>query len=243
MQAMIQNDDEKKWMLPLSKFRNKFLDVKNDWDQRDFRRMDRSLKVFKRGEKEVLLHGPYKQRYRERLLRRLLLVQKVVRETGPAHVRDMELIGLEELQEIRRIWVQEKHEIEDRVPRIYERVMRKPYPKMDFDEGQTIRPDDIRVLRRIAATTADSDGLHFQLLRELLHIEQGYRTASRRVGIYEALEKALEGGAFDSEQEALQFALERKRLYESASGTREDVEEPAAPEYEAGLVASEENAQ
>jgi DNA sulfur modification protein DndC len=243
MQAMIQNDDEKKWMLPLSKFRNKFLDIKNDWDQRDFRRMDRSLKVFKRGDKEVLLHGPYKQRYRERLLRRLLLVQKVVRETGPAHVRDMELIGLEELQEIRRIWVQEKHEIEDRVPRIYERVMRKPYPKMDFDEGQTIRPDDIRVLRKIAATTEDSDGLHFQLLRELLHVEQGYRTASRRVGVYEALEKALESGAFDSEQEALQFALERKRLYESAGGTQEDVEEPAAPEYEAGLVASEGNAQ
>lgn len=242
MQAMIQNDDEKKWMLPLSKFRNKFLDVKNDWDCREFRRMDRSLKVFRRGEEDVLLHGPYKQRYRERLLRRLLLVQKVVREKGPEHVRDLELISLEELQEIRRIWVQEKHEIEDRVPRIYERVMRTPYPKMDFDEGQTIRPDDIRELRRVAATPKDPDGLHFQLLRELLHIEQGYRTASRRVGIYEALENALEAGAFDSEQEALQFALERKRLYESASERPSGVKEADEPEYDVEWEAPEEAA-
>lgn len=240
MQAMVQNDDEKKWMLPLLKYRNKFLDVKNDWDHRDFRRMDRSLKVFKRGTEEVLLHGPYKQRYRERLLRRLLLVQKAVRGTGPKYVQHMELISFEELQEIRRIWVQEKHEIEDRVPRIYERVMRSPYPKMDFDEGQTIGPEDIRILRQTAATPADRDDLHFQLVRELLHIEQSYRTASRRVGIYEALEKALEGGAFENEQEALNFALERTRLYERASGKSEGVEEPGAPEYEFSVETPEE---
>lgn len=237
MQAMIQNDDEKKWMLPLSKFRNRFLDVKSDWDQREFRRMDRSLKVFKRGDTEVLLHGPYKQRYRERLLRRLLLVQEAVRATGPEHVKDLELISLDELQEIRRIWVQEKHEIEDRLPQIYERVVRKPYPKIDFDEGQTIRPDDIRVLRKVATSAEDPEGLHFQLLRELLHIEQGYRTASRRVGIYDALQRALESGAFDSEHEALRFALERTRLYERADPDR--VEEPGSG-YEAGWIASEE---
>lgn len=231
MQAMIQNDDEKKWMLPLSKFRNKFLDVKNDWNHREFRRMDRSFKIFQRDGEDVLLHGPYKQRYREKLLRQLLIAQRAVRSSGPEHVKNFELISMEELQEIRRIWVQEKHEIEDRLPRIYERIMRKPYPIMELNEGQTIRPDDVRVLRSVAATPDDPDDLHFQLLRELLHIEQGYRTASRRVGIYEALEKALEGGAFDSEKEALEFALERKRLYESAQAPDTTAEEPELREY------------
>jgi DNA sulfur modification protein DndC len=102
---------------------------------------------------------------------------------------------------------------------------------MELNEGQTIRPDDVRVLRSVAATPEDPDDLHFQLLRELLHIEQGYRTASRRVGIYEALEKALEGGAFDSEKEALEFALERKRLYENAQGQETTADEPDLGEY------------
>jgi len=234
MHAMVQNDEEKKWMLPLLKFRNKFLDVKNDWEHRDFRRMDGSLKLFKRDGQDALVHGPYRQRYRERLLRRLLLVQKVIRAYGPEHVRDLQLISLEELQEIRRIWVHEKHEIEDRVPRIYERVMGEPYPNMAFDEGQTIAPDDVRVLRKIAASPQDPKDLHFRLVRELLHIEQGYKTASRRTGIYEALERALEIGAFDNEDEALAFALEKRRLY-SRGDTADSAEEPGA-DYEIAAI-------
>jgi len=224
MQAMIKNDEEKQWMLPLSEFRNKYLDVKNDWDHRDFRRMDRSLVIHKDG----LLHGPYKQRRREELLFELLKAQRVVQETGPAHVRDLELISLEELEEIRRLWVKEKHEFEDSLPGIYRRALDKDYPKSEFDEGQTISAEDVEVLRKVAASSQDPDELHFQLVRELLHIEQGYRTASRRAGIYEAFEKALEGGAFDSEREALEFAQERARLMKeaespAAAGTVPDI--------------------
>lgn len=215
MQAMIKNDEEKQWMLPLSEFRNKYLDIKEDWGHRDFRRMDRSLVIHKDG----LLHGPYKQRYREELLRRLLEAQELVGKTGPEHVRDLELISLEELEEIRRLWVKEKHEIEDSLPRIYVETTGRQYPKSDFDEGQTIRPEDVEVLKRVAASPDDTDELHFQLVRELLHIEQGYRTASRRAGIYEAFEKALESGAFYSEREAYDFALARDRRMEHARNT------------------------
>ena len=218
MEAMIKNDEEKQWMLPLSEFRNKFLDVKEDWKDRDFRRMDRSLVIHKEG----LLHGPYKQSYRKRLLLELLKAQRVVRETGPEHVRSLELISLEELEEIRRIWVKEKHEFEDCLPSIYEEALGKPYPKSEFDEGQVIAPEDVEVLRKVAASPEDPDELHFQLVRELLHIEQGYRTASRRAGIYDAFEKTLEGSAFDSEQEAYEFALERARLMKEA-------QEPVTP--------------
>jgi DNA sulfur modification protein DndC len=217
MQAMIQNDEEKKWMLPLSEYRNKYLDIKDDFRHRDFRRMDRSLVIHK----EKLLHGPYKQTYREELLRRLLEAQNAVRQYGPDHVRGFELISLEELEEIRRIWVTVKHEVEDSLPRIYEEVMKKPYPKPDFDEGQTIRPEDVDVLRQVSAKSDDPDMLHFQLVRELLHIEQTFRTASRRTGIYEALEKALDVSGFESEAEALTFALERRRLL---AGKDSDVE-------------------
>ena len=60
--------------------------------------------------------GPYKQSFREFLLRRVLETQALVRRTGPDYVRDLSLIQLGELEEIRRIWVLEKHEIEDNPP-------------------------------------------------------------------------------------------------------------------------------
>src|SRR5262249_36002674 len=152
-------------------------------------------------------HGPYTQRYRQEMLRQLLKAQNSVRETDSEHARDFEVISLEELEEIRRIWVKEKHEFEDLVPKIYAEVMQRPYPgSLEFDEGQTIRPEDLEVLRKVATSKEDLDELHFQLVRELLHIQQGFRTASRRTGIYDALEKALEGYAFDNEQEAYEFA-------------------------------------
>jgi DNA sulfur modification protein DndC len=226
MQAMIKNDEEKQWMLPLSEFRNKFLDVKEDWAHRDFRRMDRSLVIHKEG----LLHGPYKQRYRKQLLLELLKAQRVVQETGPEHVSSLELISLDELEEIRRIWVKEKHEFEDCLPGIYEEALGKPYPKSEFDEGQVIAPEDVEMLRKVAASPEDPDELHFQLVRELLHIEQGYRTASRRAGIYDAFEKTLEGSAFDSEQEAYEFALERARLMKEAQGPVTAGTPPTSPE-------------
>jgi DNA sulfur modification protein DndC len=40
MHAMIQNDEEKEWMLPLMDFRNNWLDIKEDRKHRDFRRMN-----------------------------------------------------------------------------------------------------------------------------------------------------------------------------------------------------------
>jgi len=56
--------------------------------------------------------GPYIQSARENFLRMLLHAQTHIRRTGPEAVREMDLITLDELQEIRRIWVMDKHEIE-----------------------------------------------------------------------------------------------------------------------------------
>lgn len=215
MQAMIQNDEEKRWMLPLAELRNRYLDISEDRTKRDFRRMDGSLTLFKNSKGEIsLVHGPYKQGYREELLEAVLkaqcTVQKSAGETGREELAAFELISPEELEEIRRIWVKEKHEIEDSVPRIFERVTGRPYPNRGPDDGQFFSADDIQLLRRLASSDEDPDELHFQVLRELLDIEQGYRTASRRAGIYNALDDALRRGAFTNEEEARAFAITRQ---------------------------------
>jgi len=206
MAAMIQNDDEKRWMKPLLNIRNKWLDT-NDRSHRDFRRMNGTLMVFN----ERLVHGPYKQSYREQLLREILKAQKKVQELGPAEVRDLELLSIDDLEEIRRIWVMEKHEIEDTLPRIYEEVIGKPYPVRNIDENQIFKPDDMNLLKEICEELGDQDGIHYQLARELLHLEQQHRTMARRAGLYDAIDKALDRGAFDTAEEAEKFAVMRDR--------------------------------
>jgi DNA sulfur modification protein DndC len=212
MQAMIKNDEEKRWMLPLSEFRDKYLDTKNDFYKRDFRRMDGRLQLMDdvvTGKKK-LVHGPYLQSYREKLLSELLKAQELVRSSGGVTgIELFEVITNEELEEIRRIWVKDKNEIEDRVPQIYTSVTGEPYPFPKIDEGQIFKPENLELLKEVIDKDSSADNLHYQLVRNLLNIERNFSTATRRVGIYEELEKVITNSGFDNEEDALNFALSR----------------------------------
>jgi DNA sulfur modification protein DndC len=207
MLAMIQNDEDKKWMIPLSIFREEKLNTSNDFKHRDFRRLDKNINIYKTKEGHALIHGPYKQHYREELLYELLKAQTTIRKNAIEGMEDFELISLEELEEIRRIWVDEKHEIEDSVPRIYKQATGKKYPALDSDERQLFSKEDLEILKSIAASDKDEDGILYQMLREMLHVEQNYRGAYRRHGIFESLEKTLKQHAFLNKEEALEFKL------------------------------------
>lgn len=212
MSAMIQNDEEKEWMLPLLELRNA-LDEPDDRHLRDFRRMNGSVQLFH----EQTIPGPYKQSAREDWLRRLLEAQVWIRENGPEYVGSLDLITVRELEEIRRIWVVDKHEFEDRLPRIYEEVLSEPYPGSPLDEHL---PLDEATIDALAAVTG-GDRLHFELVRELLDVEQRYRVRVRRAGLFDSLEKALRRGFYDDEADATARARERKAAMEGAVRNKE----------------------
>jgi DNA sulfur modification protein DndC len=235
MEAMIRNDGEKEWMAPLLKLRNEWLVTANDRQHRDFRRMDGRLTLMEVGEKSQdeddvqlghdgklyrLVHGPYKQSYREKLLRELLSAQKQVHDTAPEEVK-FSLYTIEDLEEIRRIWLFEKYEIEDSVPRIYEEVLGVPYPAPPLDESQVFNAGDIELLRQIAGNDDDPDQLHFHLVRQLLAVEGKYQHAARRAGLFDELNEVMEYHAFNGEGEALEFALHRTSMLDKANDTQE----------------------
>jgi len=207
MLAMIRNDEDKKWMIPLSIFREEKLKTTDDFKHRDFRRLDKNINIYKTKEGHALIHGPYKQHYREELLFELLKAQTTIRKEAMEGMEDFELISQEELEEIRRIWVDEKHEIEDSLPGIYEQATGKDYPSQDSDERQLFSKDDLEILKTISASDKDNDGILYQMLREMLHLEQNYRGAYRRHGIFDSLEKTLKHHAFLNKEEALEFKL------------------------------------
>ena len=207
LQAMVQNDHEKEWMLPLLGLRNK-LGRKDDRDLRDFRRMKGTVQLFN----DRPVPGPYKQQVREEILRWLLKAQNLVREKGPVEVSNIELITFEELNEIRRIWVIEKHEIEDNLPRIYEEFTGKLFPGQSLDDSLIFGEEEMRLLRQ-ACNDAE---LHFQLTRDLLEIERRYRTMARRTGLFQALRKGIEKNFYDDEIDAIDRALRFQEAREKA---------------------------
>lgn len=221
MTAMIQNDVEKEWMLPLLELRNE-LDVRgedgkrNDKHLRDFRKMNGSLQVFN----DDIVHGPYVQSARENWLRRVLQAQRHIRDHGPEHSGTIELITLPELREIRRLWVVEKHEIEDSLPGIYEEELGEPFPDGRLDDGAAFGRQEVDVLRDLCG----EDVLHFELTRELLDLERQHSSMARRAGLFKALEQALRRGSYENKAEAQATALRRRDLIE---GLRE--EEDLAP--------------
>ncbi|MFC6093739.1 DNA phosphorothioation system sulfurtransferase DndC [Saccharothrix lopnurensis] len=209
MTAMIRNDEEKQWMRPLLKLRNELDDVNNEIHTRDFRRMNGNVQLLGDGDRTI--PGPYKQSAREDWLRKLLAAQAKVRQKAPEHVRGIELISVAELHEIRRIWVFEKHEIEDSLPRIYEETTGEKFPGLPLDEQLVLGAEEIELLK----DACEDDPIHFSMTRELLAIERQYRTMARRAGLFESLEKAIKKGYYEDADDALQFAKRLKELRES----------------------------
>lgn len=201
MGAMIQNDDEKEWMLPLLELRNA-LDLTDDRPLRDFRRMNGQVQLFH----DRPIPGPYTEAARHDWLRRLLEAQTWIRSNGPDYVRGIELITPEELHEIRRLWVFEKHEIEDALPGIFRDATGADFPGPSLDDVLVLRSDDLDVLRDLCS----EDDLHYQLTRELLDVERQFRTMTRRSGLFGALEAAFRRGYFEDADDAIDYARRRR---------------------------------
>lgn len=211
MTAMIQNDQEKEWMLPLLELRNE-LDLKDDRPLRDFRRMDGRVQLFHDGS----IPGPYTQDSREKWLRKLLAAQQWGREHGPEEVKDLELITLEELQEIRRIWLVDKHEIEDRLPLIYKEVTGEDFPGA---KPQIVLNQDLfDSLKEICG----DDTLHYQMIRELISIEKKFASMTRRSGLLDELEKAIKRSFYEDRDDAIEYAREKHKQEQLVLGTFEE---------------------
>nr|WP_309732040.1 DNA phosphorothioation system sulfurtransferase DndC [Chamaesiphon sp. OTE_75_metabat_556] len=217
MEAMIQNDEEKEWLQPLLDLRNE-LDIYDDHDKRDFRRIYGKVELFERKSKDkkdetevIPIPGPYTKFWREHWLRRVLEAQVQIQQTAPVDMRDITLITDEELGEVRRIWLEEKHEFDDSLPRIYEEVMGKPFKDNRIQEKQLLGGDEWSILEEIC----NDDAMHLELMAKLLDTERQHATKSRR-GVFENLEKCFDSSS-RSKAEAIAIAHEKRDLKEAAS--------------------------
>lgn len=227
MAAMIQNDEEKEWMLPLLEIRNE-LDVEDDFDRRDFRRIWGHVQLFERTTEDEQssvepIPGPYTKYWREHWLRRVLEAQTQIRKTAPEEMRDITLITEEELSEIRRIWLEEKHEFDDSLPRIYEEVTGEPFKDTRLGaERSLLGSDEWTVLEEIC-----EDAMHLELMAKLLDTERQYYTKTRRTGIYETIEKSFDTSSRPKEEaiENAHYQRDLKNAVESLKVNAENIDQ------------------
>jgi DNA sulfur modification protein DndC len=226
MKAMIQNDVEKSWMLPLLELRNELdfrgEDQRNkDLQRREFRRLRGAPQLNRTG--DDLIPGPYTQAARAEWLKRLLKAQTTIRSNpaAPEHVRSIELITRGELKRIRQIWLEDKHEIEDLLPQIYEELTGVAYFE-DRDHAPALDREALELLR----DAAGNDPLHYETLRNLLHLEDQFRRGTALVarrGLFKELEQAVESGFFKDRADALEWARRN-------AATRDDASQPKVNE-------------
>lgn len=219
MAAMIQNDEEKAWMLPMLDFRNEIADRSADWDRRDFRRKDGRLTY--NTNTGQLVHGPYTQKTREHFLRRLLQVEKLIHEIGPAEIQEIPLITAGELQTIRQIWLDEKHEFEDTLPHIYEEETGRPYQDDLIRRNRYFGYREALLLDQVCDALYHDENLLPGLQRALLDVEAKAATSISKKNVIKNFEAEIKKAFYRDEEDALHAAEQRRQAF-----SPEDEDEP-----------------
>jgi DNA sulfur modification protein DndC len=130
-----------------------------------------------------IARGPYKFSFSKELLTKILEAQKELEEKF--HIKDFKLIQSEELAEIRRLWLTERGDWEDSLPKIYADLFKTDFNIMNSDYIGRLSGFDKETLSRVARET----GLPLQLLTKLIDVEVQSQGMKRRANIYSKINK------------------------------------------------------
>lgn len=214
MEAMIANDDEKAWMTALLDFRNEFGSETGDRERRSFRRMNGKLQ----GSYHQLYHGPYKKEVREHWLERLLEMQKNIQKNGPKDFQNLELITIQEMRTIRRIWVHDKHEFDDSLPQIYERVIGKPFDDPEWMNSEAFGKQEWDVLEDVCKELYPEEEQAFEMMYSLVDTENHANSMNERKGILDSLENCIKSNYYKDETDATEFYSQRTNRKKNLGG-------------------------
>ena len=188
-------------MTALLDFRNEFGNEEGDRERRSFRRMNGSIQ----GNYGKLFHGPYTKETRDYWLERLLTIQRNINDSGPEDFRNLELIRIEELRAIRRIWVNEKHEFDDSLPKIYEKVFGKEFDDPQWLHYENFGKDEWDFLNKVCTELYPEEKLLFEAVYSLIDIENQSSGINQRKGILEEINNTISKTYYKDEEDATEF--------------------------------------
>lgn len=195
LSAQIESGQE--WLKPLLDYRDylvRFHDPEIKKYTRDYKiRQGRVL--FKTNYEGEIIRGPYLLWMRKAFLHYLLITEKKVREIGPDP--EFELIGRDELNEIRRIWRTEEGDWDDSLPTIYNKIYTDIYWTAD-DNNPFNRYD-----RELLTNLTGKYEVPVRLMTKLIDLELQTQGMSRRQSIFKRMDRIFKE-EWRSEEEMLQ---------------------------------------
>ena len=183
-------------------------------ERRSFRRIRGNLQ----GNYGKLFHGPYKKEVREYWLERLLNIQKEIQENGPEEFSDLELIRIPELQAIRRIWVNDKHEFDDSLPKIYEKVVGKEFEDPEWIHYENFEAEEWNILKEVCEEMFPDEELAFEMMYSLVDVENKSSGVNQRKGILDSVNSIIGKTCYKNEEDATQYYTDMMRRKKENGG-------------------------
>lgn len=146
---------------------------------------------------------------REDFLRRLLEVELLVHEIGPDEIKDVPLITMEELKFIRQLWLDEFHEFDDSLPRIYEEVTGKKYSDGTISKNKYFGATEAELLKEVCAELYPNEQLLAEMQRALLDTEAKAAAISNKRNVILNFEKEIKKAFYRDEEDAESIASTR----------------------------------
>ena len=218
MQAMVQNDKDKEWMSPMLKVRDE-LDFTNkdalqvERASREFTRLNGEVSFYKNNEGDIdTVPGPYKKEKRLKILEKVFKAEVQIAQhfAGKENSKAVSLISHEELEEIRRIWIEDKNEVEDELPELYKKIKGADYQGKSFRNISVLEKDNLDILETICDSRKE-----YEFVRNLLVKEMKLKSKGIRRGFVKELEKELNKFLYLDKEEALAAGNERQELIKS----------------------------
>ena len=193
MHGLIESGET--WMQPLLDFRNELAKSTIPENKRKYRNYKRrSGKVTFSASKKInddsstiskVIPGPYWMKQRKTWLRRLLKIEKKLRQNG----QDIELIQRDELHEIRQQWLSDPNEPDwkDSLPKIYKEVYPDDPIQWVKDDFGTFSEFDIELVESLSKEYS----IPAPLVQKLIDLEVAAIGSGNRRGIQKQLDTLL----------------------------------------------------
>lgn len=178
--GFIESGEE--WLRPLAEYRKWLSDIRDNREMREKRRMNGSIYFVGQGEDKELGLGPFTLEARKEILRKLLETQAAVQNP---YDPDYELITVEELKHIRKLWIDEGDWF-DSLPKIYFDVMGHDLD-WDYNERALFEEDQITDLEFLC----EEHQVNLQLIKKLINVEKNYSGYRVRRGLFQDFDKIL----------------------------------------------------
>tara|TARA_B100001173_G_scaffold286096_1_gene273513 strand:- start:311 stop:883 length:573 start_codon:yes stop_codon:yes gene_type:complete len=176
--------------------------------------MNGQVSFYKNNDEELdLVRGPYTAKKRAELLIKVLSAEVQIQSQFDKEKQKqiINLIDHEELEEIRRIWIEEKKEIEDTLPEIYEKIKGKSYQGKSYRTASVLDSNNLNLLE----TLCGDNRREYELVRNMLVQEMNLKSKGIRRGFINELESELNKFLYVEKDEALSAGAERQDLIET----------------------------